>query len=82
MKNILLVIILCGFVMLGCENTEIDTKLTNNDFIVEYNGFIISEDTTVESLVENLGFGNEEDYYYNNDGYISTIEDTQIFGLY
>jgi hypothetical protein len=95
MKSFLFFILvaLFGVVFLGCNNIKIDPELTKHDFIiareltrndftVEYNGFSINEDTTVEELVENLGCGNEKDYYFNNNGYISTIGEVQVFAFY
>jgi hypothetical protein len=80
-------ILLIGFVIFiatfsGCNSIEKDVGLTNNDFMIEYNDFIISESTTVDELIENLGYGSEEDYYYNNQGYISTVGELQVFALY
>ncbi|MCL1983700.1 MAG: hypothetical protein FWG53_11535 [Clostridiales bacterium] len=56
-------------------------KLAIEDFTINYNGFTINEDTTVGELIDNLGYGDKEDYYYNNSGYVSTIGDTQVFNL-
>ena len=57
-------------------------KLSEADFIVDYCDFRITSETTLDELIEALGHGNEDEYETNNYGYINTIENMQIFGLY
>ena len=66
------------------DDTIIDDslKLSEADFIVEYSDFKITSETTLDELIEAFGHGNEEEYEINNYGYINTIENMQIFGLY
>ena len=61
---------------------DFDLRLTNEDFSVQYKDFIINEDTTVDELIQALGYGNDDEYDHNNQGYISTINDMLVFGLY
>jgi hypothetical protein len=59
----------------------IPNSITEEEFIVEYNGFRITPNTTLNELVEALSYGNEEEHESNNNGYINTIDYMQIFGL-
>ncbi|MDR0503474.1 MAG: leucine-rich repeat domain-containing protein [Treponema sp.] len=58
------------------------SHLTEVDFIVEYNNYKITAETTLDQLLEALGYGNEEDHESNNNGYVNTIGHIQIFGLW
>jgi len=80
--TLLIILILCEATLISCNGLETNPGLTMEDFIVEYHGFAIDENTTVDELVTTLGYGNEEDHYYNNRGYISTIDGIQAYALY
>jgi|GEM_PF-5269164 len=47
-------------------------ELTDEDFQITYQNVVISKDTDVEDITSKLGF--PEDYYWNNDGFISGNE--------
>lgn len=48
----------------------LDIELTDADFEVTYNGYVINQDTQAKDLMDKLGV--PEDFEDNNNGYIST----------
>lgn len=70
MKRILIFILLL-FTATGCSSTNLSPEpLTEEDFTISYQSFVINEETTVDDIENALGFG--RDFEDNNYGYISS----------
>jgi len=93
-RLIRIILLIMASLISACVSTEFDKiftmdeeristlKLSENDFIVTYDGFTITPITTLSELIESLGFGNVNDYEINNFGYVSTVDRMQVRVLY
>ena len=66
---------LCGFAAVK------EMNLSEEDFTVEYRGLTINKNTKLNDVIKKFGHGDEDDYYNNNDGYISSSPIARRFQL-
>ena len=61
------------------KSDSLESNLVNEDFEVVYKGYTINGQTLADDVKANLGI--PEDFEYNHDGYISTVERDWIWEL-